>query len=247
MFILIFYIEFKFHSKENITILCEEKKTKLFWYTYKFGILKYLVADKNEVGGILFNIINRNVNQVIIPTGYLTGKNGWDSVLYNVLNHDMVGIQYKNKIYDCSLFSEKQFISKISTIFRESYHCDQLIIDTSETNVKLLDNNIYKHYPKFYHLIVENKIVFFNSDEFLNQQDSSIMESEINENNKNLEQIIIEKNNKAESIIRSINEVGDDPRFNEIGNWNHSYWANGKMGPYSVLDKEYVKIMLLIK
>lgn len=61
-----------------------------------------------------------------------------------------------------------------------------------------------KEYTKFYHLISEKKIVFLNSDDFLNHQDSSIMESEINENNKNLEQIIIEKNNKAESIIRSI-------------------------------------------
>lgn len=44
------------------------------------------------------------------------------------------------------------------------------------------------------------------------------MESAIDENNKNLEKIIIERNNKAESIIKSIHEVGDEPRFHEIGN-----------------------------
>jgi hypothetical protein len=33
-----------------------------------------------------------------------------------------------------------------------------------------------------------------------------------------LEDLIIEKNNKAEQVLREINEVGEDPQFHEIGN-----------------------------
>lgn len=141
------------------TIFCEEKK-KLWFFTHKFGILKYLIADKNEVGGVLFNVVNKNINQVVIPTGNLTGKNGCDSVLYNILNNQMSSIQYKNKMTDYSLLSEKEFHSKIKTIFRDLYYCDQLVIDTSESNVKLLDHKMSKNYPKFYHLISDKKIVF---------------------------------------------------------------------------------------
>ena len=43
-------------------------------FFYKFGILKYLIADKNEIGSTLFSILNKENNQILIPTGYLTGK-----------------------------------------------------------------------------------------------------------------------------------------------------------------------------
>lgn len=74
--------------------------------------------------------------KLLFLTGNLTGKNGLDSVLYNIVTSEMTSMQYKNKMNDYSLLSDKELHSNIKTIFKDLYYCDQLIIDTSETNVK---------------------------------------------------------------------------------------------------------------
>lgn len=237
VYVIILYIYYLFYYKEPIFILCEEKKTKIFLYTYKFGILKYLIADKNEIGSTIFSILNKENNQVLIPTGYLTGKKGWDSILFDTLTNGIFGIQYKNKLIDYSILPEKKFNSKVTDLFKEFLYCDQLIIDTSESNVLLLDKKIKTDYQKF-----NNKLILYNSDEFLKSKNVTVVEESLNLNNKMLEDLIIEKNNKAEQILREINEVGEDPQFHEIGNWEKHYWEDGKKGPYMGNESRYVKI-----
>lgn len=56
-------------------------------------------------------MVNKNINQVVIPTGNLTGKNGCDSVLYNILNNQMSSIQYKNKM-TIVYYLRKNFIQR---------------------------------------------------------------------------------------------------------------------------------------
>lgn len=203
--------------------------------------MKYLVADHNEIGSTIFSIVYKDPNQVLIPTGHLTGKKGWDSILYNTLNHDIFGIQFKNKLIDYSLLPEKKLNSKITDIFKEFLYCDRLIIDTSESNISILNKKIKTDYQKYNHVIY-NKLILYNSDEFIKNQDLSLIENSIYSNNKMLENLIIEKNNKAEKVLIEINEVGEDPKFHEIGNWEKHYWENGKKGPYMGNESKYVKI-----
>lgn len=65
LFLLYYYFGNLCVSSKKI-ILCEEK-TKIIWCsTYKFGILKYIMAGKNEVGSIIFNTVNKHCNEVLI-------------------------------------------------------------------------------------------------------------------------------------------------------------------------------------
>ena len=115
------------------------------------------------------------------------------------------------------MLTEKKFNSKITDLFKEFLYCDQLIIDTSESNVLLLDKKIKTDYQKF-NTIINKKLILYNSDEFLKSKNVTVVEESLNLNNKMLEDLIIEKNNKAEQVLREINEVGEDPQFHEIGN-----------------------------
>ena len=139
------------------------------------------------------------------------------------------------------MLPEKKFNSKITDLFKEFLYCDQLIIDTSESNVLLLDKKIKTDYQKF-NTIINKKLILYNSDEFLKSKNVTVVEESLNLNNKMLEDLIIEKNNKAEQVLREINEVGEDPQFHEIGNWEKHYWEDGKKGPYMGNESRYVKI-----
>jgi hypothetical protein len=144
-------------------ILCEEKKIKWFWYTYKLGISKYLIADQNEIGSILFNTVTKKPNEILIPTGFINVKNGCDSVLYNISTGEYLGLQYKNKISDYSLMSHHEINTKILKILREQSKCDRLVLDT--TNASLLIEKFNKDYIKFKHLLDDEKIIFYDSNE----------------------------------------------------------------------------------
>jgi hypothetical protein len=60
--------------------------------------------------------------------------------------------------------SEKESNSMMKKIFKEIKHCDKLMIDTKETNVTILHEKFSTTYSKFQHLIIEKKIVIYDSD-----------------------------------------------------------------------------------
>ena len=94
-FIFLSCLYFKFHCKEPVLLLCEEKKTKLFWYTYHFGICKYLIADQNEIGSNIFSTVYKDPNQVLIPTGHLTEK---VEIIFYITHWIMIFLVFNLKI-----------------------------------------------------------------------------------------------------------------------------------------------------
>jgi hypothetical protein len=79
----------------------------------------------------------------------------------------------------------------------------------------------------------------------LNEQNDTVIASSMKENNTAVETLIVKKNPDAGDLIRKIHEVGDDPRFHELGNL-----PKGKLGQMRsslnlpLLDKEYINIHL---
>lgn len=248
LFIIFILLCIYLNYKEPVFILCEEKKTKLFWYTYHFGISKYLVADQNEIGSVLFNTVNRKWNEILIPTGYINIKKGFDSILYNISDGTIKGLQYKFKKIDMSILNEKEFHSMVNHTFNNISHCDNLIIDTNSSNVSILHEKInindYPYYKKLRSLIEEKKIIIYDSEHWLNDQNDLMIASSIKENNKAIEDLIIKKNPDAENIILKINEVGDDPRFNELGNLPKGKLMQKRSFNIPLLDRKYINLHL---
>ena len=244
-FIFLLYIYFKLSYKEPVLLLCEEKKTKLFWYTYKFGIMKYLVADQNEIGSIVYNSVTRKPNEILIPTGNINIKKGFDSVLFNISDGTLKGLQYKHKHIDMSILNEKQFYSMLRHTCASISHCDQLVVDTNSTNINVLHAKLNSSsYDNLRSLIKENKIIIYNSDQWLIDQNDEVIASSIKENNKAIETLILEKNLDAGDLVRQIHEVGDDPRFNELGNVSKGKLEQMRSFSISSLDRSYIDIHL---
>jgi hypothetical protein len=230
------------HEKKKI--LCEEKKI-LSYYTYhKFGFLKYLLAHQNEIGGVLFNTVNKMPSQILIPTGNMNVWKGPDSILYNSITNDWIGIQYKNKTHDYSIMSDKEFHSMMKNLLKEIKHCDKLIIDTRESNVLLLHDKFNSSYSKFKPLILENKIVIFDSDKWLSGQDPKLVAKAINDNRISFEKLIIEKNKNAGRIISELNEAAaSSDQFNELGDL-HQNQLKKMLSTATNKELEYVKLHL---
>lgn len=222
---------------------CEEKK--IVYYTYQtFGILKYLVANQNEIGGVFFNTVNKMPNQILIPTGNINVWKGPDSVLYNSITNDWIGIQYKNKISDFSLMSDKEFHSMMKKTFKEIKHCDQLMIDTRESNVILLHEKFNSSYYKFKPFILEKKIVIFDSEKWLSEQDPNLVAKAINDNKIFFENFIIEKNKNAGRMISELNSAAaESDQFNEFGDL-HKNQLKRMLSTATNKELEYVKLHL---
>lgn len=231
------------HENKNKKIFCEEKK--IVSYTYQtFGILKYLVANQNEIGGVLFNTVNKMPNQILIPTGNINVWKGPDSVLYNSITNDWIGIQYKNKIHDYSIMSDKEFHSMMKNLLKEIKHCDQLMIDTRESNVILLHDKFNASYSKFKPLIEENKIVIFDSEKWLSEQNPNSVAKAINDNKISFENFIIEKNKNAGRMISELNSAAaESDQFNEFGDL-HKNQLKRMLSTATNKELEYVKLHL---
>ena len=93
-------------------------------------------------------------------------------------------------------------------------------------------------------LIKENKIIIYNSDQWLIDQNDEVIASSIKENNKAIETLILEKNLDAGDLVRQIHEVGDDPRFNELGNVSKGKLEQMRSFSISSLDRSYIDIHL---
>ena len=79
----------------------------------------------------------------------------------------------------------------------------------------------------------------------MNNTDDKIIASAIESNKSLFENFIIEKNQKAGALIRTIHEIGDDHKFHELGNYSKGKLENiYARGETKALVKEYVKIHL---
>ena len=79
----------------------------------------------------------------------------------------------------------------------------------------------------------------------MNNTEDKVIESCIEKNKKLFEELVINKNKNAGSIINAINEVGDDPRFHEMGNYSKGKLENIQSNPDKMfIEVKYAKIHL---
>jgi predicted chitinase len=79
----------------------------------------------------------------------------------------------------------------------------------------------------------------------MNNTDDKVIESSIENNKKLFEELIIDKNKNAGSIISQIHEVGDDPKFHEMGNYSKGKLENIQNNfDKNSIEYKYAKIHL---